>query len=330
MPARRRHWARYSVRLSSTESAALLLGALALLLQLPAARRATAQVVAPAPAPATAPAPVLHLQDDEQQPLDLARPAQRIVSLAPGATAMLFAAGAGERVVGTSQYSTEPAAANAIARIGDAQSFDLERILALHPDVVVVWAGGTSPTQLARLQGVGLRIYRHRLARLDDIPASLLRLGRLAGTEAAAQPAAEQLRQRIAALRARYLKAAAATVLIQVWNRPIYTVGRDEIMTDVIHACGYRSIYEDLADPGPAVTLESVLARDPQIILALPPDESSGRDWVGAWRAFPTMRAVHSGRVLSWTDQRLSRLGPSIVDAAEDLCGALRQPKVPD
>src|ERR1700689_827474 len=130
MPACRRRWAQYSVPPSSTESAALLLGALALMLQLPAARSATAQVAAPVAATATA--PVLHLQDDDQQALDLARPAQRIVSLAPGATAMLFAAGAGERVVGTSQYSTEPAAANAIPRIGDAQSFDLERILALH------------------------------------------------------------------------------------------------------------------------------------------------------------------------------------------------------
>jgi ABC-type Fe3+-hydroxamate transport system substrate-binding protein len=111
-----------------------------------------------------------------------------------------------------------------------------------------------------------------------------------------------------------------------VWDRPIYTVGRGEIMTDVIHACGYRSVYEDLADPGPAVTLESVLARDPQIILALPPDLNSGRDWVAAWRAYPSMRAVRSGRVISWTDQRLSRLGPSIVDAAQDLCRALRAP----
>jgi iron complex transport system substrate-binding protein len=316
------------VRLSSTKSPALLLGALALVLQLPASRSATTQV--PAAGAAPVPAPLLQLQDDEQQALDLARPAQRIVSLAPGATAMLFAAGAGDRIVGTSEYSTEPAAASDIPRVGDAQSFDLERILALRPDVVVVWAGGTSPTQLARLQGVGLRIYRHRLTGLDDVPSSLLRLGRLAGTEAVAQPAAEQLRQRIAALRSLYLKAAAATVLIEVWNRPIYTVGRDEIMTDVIHACGYRSIYEDLADPGPAVTLESVLVRDPQIILALPPDGASGREWVAAWRAYPSMRAVRADRVVSWTDQRLSRLGPSIVNAAEDLCRALRQPKVPD
>ena len=278
-----------------------------------------------ADAPATTPA--LTLQDDDQHTLQLARPAQRIVSLAPGATAMLFAAGAGERVVGTSAYSDEPQAATRVERVGDAQSFDLERILALHPDVVVVWSGGTSPTQLARMEGVGLHIYRHRLARLDDIPASLARFGRLAGTEGAAQAAAAQITQRIAALRERYHQATPATVLIQVWDRPIYTVGRTEIMTDVIHACGYRSLYEDLTDPGPAVTLESVLARDPQIILTLPPDANSGRDWVAAWRAYPSMRAVRSGRVVSWTDQRLSRLGPSIVDAAEDLCRALRQPQ---
>jgi iron complex transport system substrate-binding protein len=273
--------------------------------------------------------PALTLQDDDQHTLQLTRPAQRIVSLAPGATAMLFAAGAGERVVGTSAYSDEPEAAKRVERVGDAQSFDLERILALHPDVVVVWSGGTSPTQLARLEGVGLRIYHHRLARLDDIPASLTRFGRLAGTEAAAQAAAAAFTQRIATLRERYLQAAPATVLLQVWDRPIYTVGRTEIMTDVIHACGYRSLYEDLTDPGPAVTLESVLARDPQIILALAPDATSGRDWVAAWRAYPSMRAVRSGRVISWTDQRLSRLGPSIVDAAEELCRALREPPPP-
>jgi iron complex transport system substrate-binding protein len=294
---------------------------------------ALALLIAPLPLPLPLPvahgadAPALQLQDDEQRPLDLARPAQRIVSLAPGATAMLFAAGAGARVVGTSQYSNEPEAAKDIERVGDAQSFDLERILALHPDVVVVWGGGTSPTQLARLQGVGLRIYRHRLTGLDDIPSSLLRFGRLAGTQAAAQAAAAQFSQRIAALRGLYLQAPPATVLIQVWNRPIYTVGRAEIMSDVIHACGYRNVYDDLSDPGPAVTLESVLARDPQIILALPPDQKAGIEWLAAWQAYPSMRAVRSGRVISWTDQRLSRLGPSIVDAAEDLCHALRQPQ---
>src|ERR1700689_1440963 len=238
-PTCRRPWGRSSVRRSSTEAIALLIGALALLMTL---------LMAPLPAAHGADAPVLPLQDDEQRPLDLARPAQRIVSLAPGATAMLCAAGPGQRVVGTSDYSNEPEAAKAIERVGDSQSFDLERILGLHPDVVVVWSGGTSPTQVARLESVGLRIYRHRLTRLDDIAPSLVRLGRLTGTQAAAQAAAAQITQRIGALRNRYLQAAPASVLLQAWDRPIYTVGRAEIMTDVIHACGYRNLYKDFHD----------------------------------------------------------------------------------
>jgi iron complex transport system substrate-binding protein len=271
-------------------------------------------------------AAALQLQDDEQDTLELPGPAQRIVSLAPGATAMLFAAGAGAKVVGTTAYSVEPEAARKVERIGDALSFDLERMLALHPDVVVVWGSGTSATQIARLQNVGLRIYHHRLRRLDDIPASLQRLGRLAGTEEVARAAAAQYAQQIASLRAQYRQQAPATVLLQVWDRPIYTVGRPEIMTDVINACGDRNLYDDLTDPSPAVTLESVLARNPQIILALAPDANSGARWASAWSAFPTLRAVQSGRVIAWSDQRLSRLGPSIVDAASDLCRALRAP----
>jgi iron complex transport system substrate-binding protein len=271
-------------------------------------------------------AAALQVQDDEQNSLELPGPAQRIVSLAPGATAMLFAAGAGAKVVGTTVYSVEPQAARKVERIGDALSFDLERVLALHPDVVVVWGSGTSATQIARLQNVGLRIYHHRLRRLDDIPLSLQRLGRLAGTEEVAQAAATQYAQQIAALRAQYRQQPPATVLLQIWDRPIYTVGRPEIMSDVVNACGDRNLYDDLGDASPAVTLESVLARNPQIILALAPDEKSGERWASAWSAFPTLRAVQSKRVIAWSDQRLSRLGPSIVEAAADLCRALRAP----
>ncbi len=266
---------------------------------------------------------VLTVQADEQRTLELPGPARRIVSLAPGATAMLFAAGAGERVVGTSAYSDEPEAARAIERIGDSQGFDLERILALRPDVVVVWSGGTSATQLERLERVGLRLYHHRLARLDDIAPSLLRFGRLAGTEAAAQGSAAALTRRIAALRSRYARTDAPTVLIQVWDHPIYTVGATELMTDVIEACGLRNLFEDVRAPGLAVTLESVLVRDPQVILALAPDQRSARDWLAGWRAYPSVRAVRTGRLVGWTDQRRSRLGPGIVDAAQDLCRAL-------
>ncbi len=261
--------------------------------------------------------------DDDQHTLQLKVTAPRIVSLAPGATAMLFAAGAGAQIVGTSDYSNEPAAAQRIERVGDSQSFDLERVLALHPDVVVIWSGGTNAAQIDQLERVGLAVYRHRIERLADIPGSVRRLGQLAGTQAQASVAAANLSASIDALRRRYANAHGGTLLIQVWDHPIYTVGRAELMSDVIGICGYRNVYQDLPDPGPAVSLESVLKRDPDVILAVGPDQKAADEWVAQWRAYPALKAVRSGRLIPWTDQRLSRLGPSMVAATEALCSAL-------
>jgi iron complex transport system substrate-binding protein len=261
--------------------------------------------------------------DDEGRALALERPAQRIVSLSPGATALLFAAGAGARIVGTASYSDEPAAARAIRRIGDAAGFDAEAIIALRPDVVVAWIGGTSAAQIEKLERLGLRVYRHRILRLDDLPASLQRLGALSGTAAAADAAARTAAGRIAALRAKYAQGQHATLLIQVWDRPVYTVGGTQLLSDVIDACGYRNVFADLRDPGPAVSIEAVLARDPAVIIALAPQDTLAREWLQSWRVMPTMSAVRNDRLLALSDARLSRLGPSIIDAAEELCARL-------
>jgi len=261
--------------------------------------------------------------DDDQRTLTLSVATPRIVSLAPGATAMLFAAGAGRQIVGTSGFSDEPPVARHIERVGDSQNFDLERILYLHPDVVVVWSGGTSAAQIDKIERVGLPVYRHRIRSLAEIPDSLRRFGVLAGTEGEAQAAARQYAEHIAALERRYAQADSGRILIQVWDRPIYTVGRSELLSDVVRICGYRNLYDDLEDPGPAVSLESVLARDPDVILAVGADVASAGEWLDRWRGYPTLKAVRNGRLLPWTDARLSRLGPSMVEATEALCGAL-------
>ena len=261
--------------------------------------------------------------DDDQHTLQLKVASPRIVSLAPGATAMLFAAGAGAQIVGTSDYSNEPAAARAIERVGDSQSFDLERVLALHPDVVVVWSGGTNAAQIDRLERVGLPVYRHRIEWLSDIPASVRRLGALAGTQTQANAAAADLGASIEALRQHYAHARAGSILIQIWDHPIYTVGGSELMSDVVGFCGYHNVYQELSDPGPAVSLESVLKRDPDVILAVGSDQKAATEWADGWRAYPTLKAVRTGRLIAWTDQRLSRLGPSMVAATGALCGAL-------
>jgi iron complex transport system substrate-binding protein len=307
----------------------------ALLWLLPGAVAAAAPTAPAAlPRPASTPDGALVLEDDEHQRLVLAGPARRIVSLAPGATAMLFAAGAGAQVVGASDFSDEPAAARRVPRVGDSRGINVERLLALQPDMVVVWSGGTAPAEIERLELLGLRVYRHRLARLEDVPGSLVRLGRLAGTEAQAQRAAADFTARLSGLQARYRHtghagtadgpaAGARTILLQLWDQPLYTVGGAELLSDVVATCGYRNLYADLSDPGPAVSIESVLARNPDVILALAGDPRSADAWARRWQDYPVLAAVRAGHVLPWSDARLSRLGPSMLEATEALCGAL-------
>ncbi len=277
---------------------------------------AAATLAGPTPAP-------WHAIDDEGHSVDLAHAPHRIVSLSPGATAMIFAAGGGERLVGTVQFSIEPAAARRIVRIGDAHGYDLERILALHPDVIVAWSGGASAAQLAPLERAGLVIYRHRVVRLDDVAPSIERLGVLLGTPGVAHEAAASLRGRIERLRSRYRNPKPPRVLIQVWDRPVYTVGGAQLISDAVEVCGYRNLFADLADAAPAVALEAIASRDPEVILALAADASSARAWLKRWQALPALRAVRTGALLPYVDARLSRLGPEVIDATEQLCRVL-------
>ena len=237
---------------------------------------------------------------------------------------MLFAVGAGDRVVGTASFSDEPEAARRIPRVGDSAGYDLERIVALRPDLIVAWGTGTNAASLERLRRSSIPIYSHHVARLSDIPEAMRRLGQIAGTPVSAAMAANALATRIDALRATAMVGAPRTVLIQVWDRPVYTVGGTQLLSDAVGYCGYRNAYADLKDAAPAVTVESVLARNPAVIIAVAPDTKQADEWLARWRPLRTLRAVHEHHLVVLTDQRFSRLGPSVVEASEQLCGLLR------
>jgi iron complex transport system substrate-binding protein len=274
--------------------------------------------------PALSATPGISVVDDTGRTVTLARTPQRIVSIAPGATEMLFAAGAGERVIATVEFSDEPAEAKSVPRIGDAEAIDMERLVALRPDVVVVWEGGSNVAQVNRLERLQVPLYRHKVEKLADIPASLRRLGDLAGTRAVADKAALDVESRLARLQKLYGKSSNPTVLLEVWNRPIYTVGGSHMMTDSLRLCGARNVFADLKEQGPSVDMEAVIGRDPAIIVAVAPP-GVGAEWLAEWKRFGTMRAVKNGRLIVLEDQRLSRLGPSTVSGTEALCEAINK-----
>jgi iron complex transport system substrate-binding protein len=271
---------------------------------------------------ARAEAASLTVTDDTGRHVTVPNPPLRIVSLAPGATEMLFAAGAGERVVATVEFSDEPAAAKRIPRIGDVTAVDMERLVALHPDLVMVWPGGGNPAQIEKIAQLGIPLYRQQVNRLAELPASLRRLGALAANASVAERAASALTAELARIGREYSGKTHPSVLLEVWNRPIYTVGGTHLMSDALTLCGARNVFGDLRDLGPVVDTEAVIARNPDIIVAAaPPGE--GASWLAEWRRFNSLSAVRTGRLLAFEDQRLSRLGPSVVPATEALCKEL-------
>lgn len=259
------------------------------------------------------------VRDDNGVSVRLPAPARRIVSLAPHATENLFAAGAGGLLVGAVEYSDYPAAASAIRRVGNYARPDLEAIVALKPDLVVAWQSGNADVTLSRLAALGLTVYQTQPDHLDDIPANIEKLGRLAGTEATAMPAAAAFRQRLAALRKQYSTRPAVPVFYQAWHQPLLTVGGDQIISDVISLCGGRNVFAGLAAKAPTVSVEAVLAVDPEAIVA----SGMGRETpVGLedWRRWKKLHAVSRNNLFFVPADLMQRPTPRLLDGAEQLC----------
>lgn len=269
--------------------------------------------------------------DDFGHSVTIRYPPQRIVSLAPGATAMLAAAGASSQLAGTITYAGQPPSEKKLPQIGTPDAIDMERLIALRPDVVVVWPDGNSPAQIATIERLGVPLYRQEATTLDGIAASLRRLGRLAGTSEVADRSARTLEAKLATLRKRYADVShpQPTVLLEVWDRPLYTVGGRELMSDAVRVCGARNAFAELPQRAPAIGIEAVLARNPDIIIAAAPAAEAAA-WLTEWRRFPSLQAVRNGRLLAFDDQRLIGLGPGVIDATAALCARIAALTGPD
>ena len=261
------------------------------------------------------------LHDDRGRDLVLERPAQRIVSLAPHLTELLFAAGAGATLVGTAALSDYPPQARDIPVIGDSAAIDVERIMALKPDVVLAWMSGNPPAEVARLEQLGLRVFATEPRSLAVIADDIALLGRLAGTERTAVAAAAQFRGDVAALRREYQGRRKVSVFYQVWHEPLMTVNGNQVISEVIDLCGGRNIFAGLKTLVPSVSLEAVLAADPEAIVTT--SEQPAAQALGIWRRWTQMRAVRNGNLLVISPDEISRPTPRLLNGARRLCEQL-------
>ena len=259
------------------------------------------------------------VQDDDGRTVTLPQPARRIVALAPHATELLFAAGGGTHIVGVVSYSDYPPAATRIARIGDSNRIDLERVLALRPDLIVAWPEGNARSQTDALRALGIPVFNSAPHTLEQIADSVQRLGKLMATDAVAQPAAAALQRELAALTTRHQGQRPVRLFYQVWDRPLYTLSGKHIVSAAIRLCGGDNIFAGLSAIAPVVGIEAVLQQDPEAIVGSG-EESAGID---LWRSYPHLQAVRAGHLFALDGSLLNRPGPRMIAGAAALCEKL-------
>jgi len=263
--------------------------------------------------------------DDAGNRIRLDAPVRRIVSLSPHLTELLFDAGAGQWIVGAAAFSDYPVEARAIPRIGDARGLDIEGIARTRPDLVVAWTSGNPRRTIDRLRRLGLRVFESEPAQLADIPSTLIRLGRLAGTEETARVGAAAFNDRLAQLEARRPVGPPVQVFYQIWDRPLLTVNGRHLIAQALQTCGAKNVFGHLPGLTAAPSREAVVLADPDAIAVA----SNAPDALRPWTKWPQSRAMRSGKVFAVDPEILHRPTLRILDAVEDLCAKLHRQQTP-
>ncbi|HSI89225.1 MAG TPA: cobalamin-binding protein [Pyrinomonadaceae bacterium] len=239
---------------------------------------------------------------------------ERAISLAPSITEMVFAAGAGDRLVGVTSYCDFPAEAASIDKVGDTQSPNIERIISLQPDVVLVSTASQLEAFTSTLESQNIAVFVIATNSVDDVMADLVRLGEIFNTKGRAADLAASLQSRLEAVSKRDHGRASPRVFVQISKDPLVTVGRDSFITDAVSRAGGDSVTAAVSSGYPVLSKETALAYDPDIIVLS--DSSDNRE---PNAVFAGSRAVGAGRVVRIDPDAISRPGPRLVDAIETL-----------
>lgn len=261
--------------------------------------------------------------DDNQRSITLEGPARRIVSLAPSLTELLFVAGAGNRVVGVSEYSDFPPQAQGIPIVGRFDLLDMEAIVGFNPDLIVAWGSGNPRAAVQRLVDLGFNVYVAEPTTLQSIPEHIEKFATLAGTEQTGMAASSYFREQLGALQQRHQESEKVSVFYQVWNDPLISVGGEELINDIITICGGENIFRDLG-LAPKVSEEAVLQRDPQAIIASGMDIARP-EWLDDWRRWPQLQAVANEHLFFIPPDFVQRHSLRALSGALQMCAHLDQ-----
>ncbi|TVT82601.1 cobalamin-binding protein [Pseudomonas sp. H3(2019)] len=239
---------------------------------------------------------------------------ERVVSLAPSLSEIVVELGSADLLVGVLDAGERPAELNAVPSIGRYGQLDMERLLSLKPDLLLLWPGSVGPAQREQLIRLGIPTYVAEPHNLKQLTRQIEAIAKQLGRPERGRTLAVDLRQQLDDLRQRYQRKEPLRVFYQVWDQPLYTVGGGQIISDALEVCGARNVFADMTLPAPQVSVESVLSRNPQVILA------SSQAQLDAWKAWPQMTAVAQGQLLLVTDKGLERPSGQMIEATAKLC----------
>lgn len=243
--------------------------------------------------------------------------AQRIVSLAPSLTEIVIDLGAKQQLVGVLDGGPRPAAVAQLPSVGRYGQLELETLLALQPDLILLWPGSVSQAQRQQLQAFGIPMLVAEPHTLDSLANQFAEIGQRIGRAKQGRQLQQQFRQGLADLRNRYHRQQPLSVFYQVWDKPLYTLGGQQIISDALRVCGAENVFADIRLPAPQVSVEAVLQRNPEVILA-----GSGAQ-LEPWQRWPDIAAVKRKQLWQVPDKGLERPSFQMLHATAQLCQVL-------
>lgn len=244
---------------------------------------------------------------------------QRFISLAPNITEMIYAAGAGSKLVAVSDYSNYPPKAQRLPRVASYTGIDVEKIIRLHPSRVFYWRGGNRMDQIEQLKQLGIKTQAIQVQNMHDVVHNINKIGHIAHTQHTAHKRAQQLRQHYQQLKHKYHQRSPVKVFYQVSASPLLTIGQSSYINHLIRQCGGRSVIRHTVGSAPEVNVATLLKRQPQalIIGKSPHDHTDYRQF---WRNWPQLKAVKHQHIFLIKASWINRPGPRLIKGMKKLC----------
>ena len=261
----------------------------------------------------------VEILDEDGNLVRLEKPAKRIISLAPSLTEILFAIGAGQKIVGVIEYSDFPPEAKTLPVIGRFDLLDIEKIAELEPDLIIAWKSGNPARSIEQLKILGLSVYLAELNDLASISKQMKNISKLIGAEGEASLAITNFNQTYESLVAKYSGRELVKTFYQVWDMPIITTGGKGLINDIITLCSGENIFKGISQIAPKVSLEAIVVANPEVIIG----SGSGKtrpDWLDKWKRWPRVKAVSKQNLFSVNPDLIQRQTPRTLIGAKQMC----------